>query len=135
AYDLAQIRERQGEAEAAKVLLLRAQTFWNSDPARWRSELVDSRLTEARIIRAGGDVEGAVSLLQQNLPIRIAISGPNHRDTGVYHNDLGVLLVAAGRLGEAKASFNAALNVWAANRLDRGPDALNTLNNLAAVEV
>lgn len=135
AYDLAQIKQRQGDAEAARRLLARAQSFWSSDPARWNSELVDSRLTEARLVRDGGDVEGAVRLLQVNLPVRIAISGPNHRDTGVYHNDLGVMLVAAGRQDEAAPSFQAALHVWAANRLDRGPDALNTLNNLAALEV
>lgn len=135
AYDLAQIKQRQGEPDAARLLLERAQAFWKGDEARWRSELVDSRLIEARILRDGGDVEQAVALLQANLPARMTISGRNHRDSGVYHNDLGVLLAAAGRHVEAAASFQSALDVWAANRLDRGPDALNTLNNLAALEV
>ncbi len=135
AYDLAQIRQRQGDPAEARRLLARAQAFWQGDPARWRSELIDSRLTEARLLRDGGDVAAAVSLLQANLPARIAMSGPDHRDTGVYHNDLGVMLVAAGRAEEAAPSFQAALKVWSANGLDRGPDALNTLNNLAALEV
>ncbi|MBI1407824.1 MAG: tetratricopeptide repeat protein [Caulobacter sp.] len=134
-YDLAQIKERQADPKEARRLLLRSQAFWGSDPIRWRSELVDSRLLEARLLRDEGKVEEAVLLLRGNLPARIAISGPSHRDTGVYHNDLGVMLVAAGRPGEAAPSFRAALGVWAANGLENGPDALNTLNNLAALEV
>lgn len=135
AYDLAQIKERQAEPEEARALMLRAQSFWNTDPRRWRSELVDSRLTEARLLRDAGDAEGAIRVLRANLPARIAISGPNHRDTGVYHNDLGVMLTAAGRTEEAVPSFQAALAVWSTNGLENGPDALNTLNNLAALEV
>lgn len=134
-YDLAQIRERRADPDAAARLLARSQRFWRSDAVRWRSELVDSRLLEARLLRDKGQVDAAVDLLVSNLPTRIMISGPNHRDTGVYHNDLGVMLVAAGRGAEAAPSFRAALGVWAGNGLEKGPDALNTLNNLAALEV
>lgn len=134
-YDLAQIKERQSDAAESRRLLRLSQTFWRTDPVRWRSELIDSRLLEARLLRDEGKVEDAVVLLQSNLPTRIAISGPNHRDTGVYHNDLGVMLVTAGRPQDAAPSFRAALGVWSANGLENGPDALNTLNNLAALEV
>ena len=79
AYDLAQIRQRQGDPAEARRLLARAQAFWQGDAARWRSELIDSRLTEARLLRDGGNVAAAVSLLQANLPARIAMSGPDHR--------------------------------------------------------
>lgn len=135
AYDLAQVRLRQGDPESAARYLQQAQTFWAGEPSRWRSQLVDSRLVEARLLRDQGQVEDAVSLLQRNLPSRIALSGANHRETGVYHNDLGVMLTAAGRADEAIPSFRAALGVWQATGLESGPDALNTLNNLAALEV
>ncbi len=135
AYDLAQVKLRQAQPDEASQYLRQAQDFWSTDPDRWRSQLVDSRLVEARLLRDGGRVEDAVSLLQQNLPIRIGLSGPNHREVGVYHNDLGVMLVAAGRPDEAIPSFRAALAVWQATGLGSGPDALNTLNNLAALEV
>lgn len=135
AYDLAQVNLRQSEQEAAARYLGQAQTFWGREPDRWRSQLVDSRLVEARLLRDGGKVADAVTLLQQNLPARIALSGANHRETGVYHNDLGVMLTAAGRPEEAIPSFRAALAVWQAAGLASGPDALNTLNNLAALEV
>lgn len=135
AYDLAQVKLRQAQQDEASQYLRQAQDFWSTDPDRWRSQLVDSRLVEARLLRDGGRVEDAVSLLQQNLPARIGLSGPNHREVGVYHNDLGVMLTAAGRPDEAIPSFRAALAVWQAAGLSSGPDALNTLNNLAALEV
>lgn len=135
AYDLAQVRLRQADVEEAARLLARAQAFWRADETRWRSRLVDSRLVEARLLRDQGEVEKAVDLLRANLPVRIAISGANHRETGVYHNDLGVMLVAAGDREAAIPSFQAAMAVWAATGLDSGPDALNTLNNLAALHV
>ncbi|MCR5876765.1 serine/threonine-protein kinase [Phenylobacterium sp. J426] len=135
AYDLAQVELRKSEQAAAARHLEQAQAFWRREPDRWRSQLVDSRLVEARLLRDRGRVEDAVALLQRNLPVRIALSGANHRETGVYHNDLGVMLTAAGRPEEAIPSFRAALGVWHAAGLDAGPDALNTLNNLAALEV
>ncbi len=135
AYDLAQVKLRQSDQAAAARYLKQAQDFWAAEPTRWRSQLVDSRLVEARLLRDSGKVEDAVLLLQKNLPARIAISGANHREVGVYHNDLGVMLVAAGQAEEAIPSFRAALGVWQAAGLEQGPDALNTLNNLAALEV
>ena len=135
AYDLGQVQLRQGNLERAAALVTQAQTFWNADPVRWRSEIVDSRLVEARVLRDQGDVEAAIELLRTNLPQRVAISGANHRETGIFHNDLGVMLVAAGRPEEAMPSFRSALAVWRAIGLETSPDALNTLNNLAALEV
>lgn len=135
AYDLAQVKLRQSEPDAAARFLAQAQRFWAADPERWQSQLVDSRLGEARLLRDQGKVEEAVTLLQANLPARLAISGTNHRDTGAHYNDLGVMLVAAGRNDEAIPMFRAALGVWETTGLSQGPDALNTLNNLAALEV
>ena len=135
AYDLAQVKLRQSEPDAAAGFLAQAQRFWASDPDRWRSQLVDSRLGEARLLRDQGKVEEAVALLQANLPARLAISGVKHRDTGAHFNDLGVMLAAAGRNDEAIPMFRSALGVWEATGLSQGPDALNTLNNLAALEV
>jgi non-specific serine/threonine protein kinase/serine/threonine-protein kinase len=135
AYDLAQVKLRQSEPDDAAGFLAQAQRFWASDPDRWRSQLVDSRLGEARLLRDQGKVGEAVALLQANLPARLAISGVKHRDTGTHYNDLGVMLAAAGRNDEAIPMFRSALGVWEATGLSQGPDALNTLNNLAALEV
>ncbi len=134
-YDLAQVRLRQGDADAARPLLAQAQSFWRSDLARWESRLVDSRLLESQLIKAAGDVEGAVALLREGLQRRIALSGAMHRETGIFHNNLGVALFGIGRMDDARASFEAARRVWQATGMQQTPDALNTLNNWGAVEI
>ena len=134
-YDLAQVRFRQGDPDAARPLLAQAQAFWRQDLSRWESRLVDSRLLEAQLIKAGGDVDGAVALLREGLQRRIALSGAQHRETGIFHNNLGVALFGVGRMDEARASFQAARSVWQATGMEQTPDALNTLNNWGAVEI
>ncbi|MFY2763978.1 protein kinase domain-containing protein [Arenimonas sp. MALMAid1274] len=134
-YDLAQVRFRQGDAAAARPLLAQAQAFWRSDLARWESRLVDSRLLESQLTKAEGDVDGAIALLREGLQRRIALSGAQHRETGIFHNNLGVALFGAGRMDEARDAFQSARAVWQATGLQQTPDALNTLNNWGAVEV
>lgn len=134
-YDLAQVLLRTSGPDQAEPLLDQAQAYWAGDPRQWRRRLVDSRLVEARILRDRGQLAEAVALLERTLPDRIALSGETDRMTGVFHNDLGVMLFAAGRLGDAADALDQALGVWRATGLDDGPDALNTLNNLAAVQV
>ncbi len=134
-YDLAQVRLRTGDAASAATLLAQAQAFWQTDASRWESRLVDSRLLQAQLLRQAGDGDGAITLLREALPRRIAISGAHHRETGVFHNNLGVALFAAGDLDGARSSFAAAREVWRASGLEQSPDALNTLNNWGAVEV
>lgn len=134
-YDLAQVRLRAGDIEAAAPLLEAAQAFWQSSPNRWRRRLVDSRLVEARLLRDQGRIDEAVRLLEDNLPERIELSGDKDHKTGVYHNDLGVMLTAAGRPADAAAPLRTALSIWREIGMENSPDALNTLNNLATVEV
>jgi len=134
-YDLAQVRFRQGDADGARRRLAQAQAFWASDPAKWQTRMVDSRLLEAQLIKAGGDIDRAIALLREGLQRRIALSGAQHRETGVFHNNLGVALFAVGQMDEARASFEAARRVWQATGLEQTPDALNTLNNWGAVEI
>ena len=134
-YDLAQVELRTGDTEAAVPLLEEAQAFWNTSPDRWERRLVDSRLVEARVLRDQGDIDQAISVLRDSLPRRIELSGPQDRKTGIVYNDIGVMLVAAGRPAEAGEPLQAAREIWQANGLENSPDALNTLNNLAAVKV
>ncbi|MCH8488763.1 MAG: serine/threonine-protein kinase [Oceanicaulis sp.] len=134
-YDLAQVRLRTGDRDQAAALLAEAQSFWAQDRTRWERRLVDSRLVEARLLRDTGRLEDGIHLLQTNLPRQIRLGGANDRRTGVYHNDLAVMLHAAGRFEEAASALDMAMDVWRSLGLESSPDALNTLNNLAAIKV
>ncbi|MFB9066638.1 serine/threonine-protein kinase [Pseudofulvimonas gallinarii] len=134
-YDLAQVELRLGDTAAARELIALAQAFWQSDPGRWRSRLVDSRLVEAQLLREAGDTEGAVRLLQEGLQERIELSGIRHRETGVFYNNIGVQKFALGQYEPAREAFRTARDIWQAIELEQSPDALNTLNNWGALEV
>jgi non-specific serine/threonine protein kinase/serine/threonine-protein kinase len=134
-YDLAQVHVRAGLPEAAAPLLAAAQAFWNEEPGRWERKLADSRLVEARLLRSQGKVTEAVTLLRDSLPERIALSGETDRKLGVHYNNLGVLLIRAGQPDEAVLPLENALHIWKQIGLENSPDALNTLNNLATIEV
>lgn len=134
-YDLAQVLFRQGEAEAAAPWLQRAQAYWSENPGRWAARLVDSRLLEAQLLRQAGRAGDAIALLQTARAQRIALSGPQHRETGIFHNNIGVALFSDGEFERAREAFGAAAAVWRAAGLEQSPDALNTLNNWGSVEI
>ncbi|WP_313915006.1 serine/threonine-protein kinase [Tahibacter sp.] len=134
-YDLAQVLFRRGDAAGARPLLAQAQQFWASDPVRWESRTVDSRLLQAQLIRNAGEHAAAIGLLQDALARRIELSGPQHRETGIFHNNLGVARFSNGQIDPARASFRAATEVWRAAGLAQSPDALNTLNNWGSLEL
>lgn len=134
-YDLAQVALRGGDAKRAEVLLAQARGFWNTDPARWQSRLIDSLMLEARLRQQAGDADGAIALLQRGLAQRIALNGVHDRETGVFQNNLGVALFGLGRLDEARDAFRAASEVWRVSRLRQSTDALNTLNNWGSLEL
>ena len=134
-YDLAQVALRGGDAERASAMLAQARTFWNTDPARWQSRLIDSLMLEARLRQQAGDADGAIALLQRGLAQRIALNGVHDRETGVFQNNLGVALFGLGRLDESRNAFRAANEVWRVSRLRQSTDALNTLNNWGSLEL
>lgn len=134
--DLAQVYLRTGEPEQARAMLTAAQAFWASDPARWQSDMIESRLAEAQIVRdLDKDPPRAAAILRRALADRIAMSGPANRDVAIFQNNLGNVLSAMGLHDEAAASFRQAQATWAAIGASETPDAMNTLNNLAASEV
>ncbi len=134
--DLAQVYLRTGEPEQARAMLAAAQAFWASDPARWQSDMIESRLAEAQIVRdLDKDPPRAAAILRRALADRIAMSGPANRDVAIFQNNLGNVLSTMGQHDEAAASFRQAQATWAAIGASETPDAMNTVNNLAASEV
>ncbi|HEX4873012.1 MAG TPA: serine/threonine-protein kinase [Nevskiaceae bacterium] len=133
-HDLGQIRFRDNQAAAAGDLLRAAQAFWQAQAPAYREELLQSRLLESQIARAGGALDTAIRVLEQALADRLALSGPRHRQTGILLNNLGIAYFSAGRLEEAIRQFKQADALWQALDLGRSTDALNTLNNWASTE-
>lgn len=132
-FDLAQALVRTGAMDEAAGLLQQAQAFWSSDAVKWRTRLIDSRLVEAQILRPQ-DPAAAARLLEEALTDHIALHGPANRQAGIFQNNLGVTLQAMGDLDGARQAMEAAREIWQATGLTETPDALNTANNLAAVE-
>lgn len=133
-HDLAQISFRETRLDDAGALLAQAQDFWAADPRRYRSELLESRLLQSQLERSSGDIDTAIRTLEEALPQRLELSGRINRETAVLLNNLGIVYFQANRLEEAAAQFRTAHGLWRELSQDRSADALNTLNNWAAVE-
>ena len=132
-YDLAQASVRIGDVDQAAGYLAQAQAWWRRDPVKWRAQLIDSRIAEAQIVRARDPV-AAAALLQAAMREQALLGAGINRQSGVFQNNLGVALQAAGDLDGAAKALRAAAAIWQRTGLDETPDALNTLNNLAAIE-
>ncbi|GAP34510.1 serine/threonine-protein kinase [Piscinibacter sakaiensis] len=133
--DLAQCLWRAGELPRAAALLAQAQAHWQALGPAGRNRLLDSRLVEAQILRADGRGEQAVRLLAEGLPQRIAVSGERHVETAAWLNNLATARYHAGQLAEARADYARAWALWQALGAPAGTDALNTLNNWAALSL
>lgn len=134
-HDLAQLVFRANtDPSEAEPLLQQAQAFWASDPQRYRSELLDSRLLQSQLESISGDPDTALLTLTDSLPQRIQLSGQHHRETAVLINNIGNAYFRLGRFEEAADQFRQADAVWHALGQTRTPDALNTLNNWASAE-
>jgi non-specific serine/threonine protein kinase/serine/threonine-protein kinase len=133
-YDMAQTMVRLGEFDAAEPLLRKAQAFWQSDLPKWSARLIDSRLVEAQILRNSNPV-AAAAMLKAASADHAAMFGTANRQAGVFQNNLGVALLAAGDPSGASAALKKAQAIWQATGLTDTPDALNTANNLAALEM
>lgn len=134
--DLAQVLMRTGQPQAARDLMQAAQGFWSREPARWRTNLIDSRLVEAQILRdLDKDPAAAALLLREALEERIAVSGPTNRDVAIFQNNLGNILFGLGDHAQAAEAFRQATATWKAIGATETPDAMNTANNLAVTEL
>lgn len=134
-YDLAQCYLRMSRNDEARAALAAAQAYWQRDPARHRNRLLESRLTQAQLERAEGHPEAGIATLETALAERLRLSGENHPETGIVLNNLAVAYFQASRLTEARTMFERSWQVWEAIGATQGVDALNTLNNWAALEV
>jgi eukaryotic-like serine/threonine-protein kinase len=90
---------------------------------------------QSQVARAAGRVDDSVRILQDALPERLALSGEQHVETATLLNNLAVAKYHAGQLPAARQDYQRAWAIWQGLQAEANSDALNTLNNWAALEL
>jgi len=111
---LAQSVMRQGDAKAAGVILAPAQAFWAALPEKYRGRLARSRIIEGQIVKAGGDLAGAIAIYRRGLTEIVGADGVVPEDTSDLENSLGLALLQAGDYPEADRLMQKAREFWEA---------------------
>lgn len=133
-YNLAQIETVRGATAHARELLDQAQAWWTAHRATAGAILNESRSTQAKIERAEGRFELAITTLRDAIAERRALFGKDDFEVGNLLNTLANALIQAGRYEDATTSANESHDVF--ERLgqadtDGGMAALNTRGNAA----
>ena len=133
-YNLAQIEVVRGNTARARELIGQAQAWWVGQPGTARAILNESRSTQARIERAEGKVDVAITTLHDAITERRELLQKDDFMVGNQFNTLSNALTQAGRYEEAAASADESHRVF--ERLgqpdsDGGMAALNSRGNAA----
>ncbi|HSX59207.1 MAG TPA: tetratricopeptide repeat protein [Tahibacter sp.] len=133
-YNLAQIEVVRGNTARARELLDQAQAWWAGKPGRARAILNESRSTQAKIERAEGKVDVAITTLHEAIAERRAQLRNDDFMIGNLLNTLSSALAQAGRYEEAAASADESHRVFESlgqADSDGGMAALNSRGNAA----
>jgi len=120
---LANIELLRGHTERAGRLLDQADAFWASTSLPYREERLEALAIRARLLRARGDVEGAIIATRAAIRARIQLSGREHRETAVLYNSLAISLASANRLDEALQAYRETTSIYRAVGMGDGIDA------------
>jgi len=125
---------RQGEREPASALLDAATARVPANPDFPRA--IEAQLIAARgaVLRAGGAIDEGIALQREAVVrMRRAVDG-TPMEQGAVESNLGVALLQANRLDEARIELERALSTWSAAGFDRSASAASAIGNLANVE-
>jgi non-specific serine/threonine protein kinase/serine/threonine-protein kinase len=132
---LANIELLRGHTDRAGELLDRADAFWASTGLPYREERLEGLTIRTRLLRARGDIDGAVAATREAIRQRIALSGHDHRETAVLYNSLAISLASANRLDEALAAYRETTAIYSALGLADGIDAQIIVANMGTLEL
>jgi len=132
---LANIELLRGHTDRAGELLDRADAFWASASLPYREERLEGLAVRTRLLRARGDIDGAVAATREAIRQRIALSGHDHRETAGLYNSLAISLASANRLDEALAAYRETAAIYRALGLADSIDAQIILANLGTLEL
>jgi non-specific serine/threonine protein kinase/serine/threonine-protein kinase len=132
---LANIELLRGHTERAGQLLDQADAFWAAAPRPFLEERLEGLVVRARLLRAKGDLEGAISTTREAIQERIALSGHDHRETAILYNSLAISLTAANRLDQALNAYRETSGIYRAIGLGDGIDAQIVMANTGTLEL
>lgn len=133
---LANVEQAQARNAEAKRLLDDAQAFWNTDPQRWRKDLLESRALQARLERDGGDPARAVETLRAAWQEALAANGGKpSRDSLYYQASLPMAMSMAGDPAAAKKVAEEAVQGYRDLGLGETADGIGALNNLVTAQL
>lgn len=130
----AQVLLRLGDRDGARVEIEAAASLRAGAEGPPRD--LDAQLLAARsgLARAEGDLAAGLALQRDAVAATArAVDGSGHR-LGIAESNLGMALLQANQLEDARASFTSALRVFADAGYGRSVHAITTLGNLANVE-
>jgi serine/threonine protein kinase len=132
---LANIEVSYGHTDRAALLLSQAEAFWDHEPPqRYADERLEGMAVKARVQRAAGDLDAAISTETAAISRRIARSGRVHRETAVLYNTHAITLTSANRFDEALAAYREAIDICRKLGLESELDAQVMLGNMGTLE-
>ncbi len=132
---LANIELLRGHADRAGQLLDQADAFWASSSHPYLEERLEGLTVRARLLRARGDLDGAIAATRAAIQQRIALSGHDHRETAVLFNSLAISLGTANRLEQALAAYHETIAIYRAIGLGDAIDAQIIMANTGTLEL
>jgi non-specific serine/threonine protein kinase/serine/threonine-protein kinase len=131
---LANIELLRGHPERAAQLLDQADAFWSSNSKPYLEERLEGLAVRARLLRAKGDLAGAIAATHAAIDKRIALSGRNHRETAVLYNSLAISEATAGHFDQALDAYHETTSIYRAIGLGDTIDAQVVLANTGVLE-
>ena len=108
---LANAELQRGNMAKAAALLPPALEFWARDPQRFAPQRLEGMVIKGRLLRAQGDLDGAISTYSAAIEERIALSGLNHPETAALYNSLAVAHMHANHFNAALIAYRKALAI------------------------
>lgn len=128
---LAYLHTSQGDDEKATAYFEEALSFY--DQAGDHSQHTPLLSQLAAVWRRRGDFDAAQRCYENALRLSVSLHGPNHPETAMLHNNLGVCLIEARKYREAETAHMQALGVRESNFGANHPDVAQSMANLAVV--
>jgi eukaryotic-like serine/threonine-protein kinase len=132
---LANIELLRGHADRAGQLLDQADAFWATSSQPYLEERLEGLVVRARLLRARGDLAGAIAATREAIQQRIALSGHDHRETAILFNSLAISLAAANRLDQALIAYHETTDIYRAIGLGDAIDAQIIVANTGTLEL